>query len=125
MFWGFARLLFHFWSPTFLFWVVHFLFFASLFFGFCAGALRDTHKFFEIFGMRNLGKFSAVFYFGSPGFYFWPAHFFHIWPAHFLYLGRAFFDLGSAGSPIWAPGMFPYGEVFVKYFFRECEIYEK
>ena len=31
----------------------------------------------------------------------------------FLLVGR-FFDLGSAGIRMWAPGMFPYGEVSVK-----------
>ena len=51
--------------------------------------------------------------------------FFIFGPTFFSFLVGRFFDLGSAGIRIWAPGMFPYGEVSVKRFFSKCEILEK
>ena len=51
--------------------------------------------------------------------------FFIFGPTVFSFLVGRFFDLGSAGIRIWAPGMFPYGEVSVKRFFSKCEILEK
>ena len=121
-----------FWSAAFSYLAAHFFILGRPFFIFRSPIFwilrwgsAGYPQIFRNFRNAKFGKIFRGFLFWVAWFLFLAGPFFHIWPAHFLHLGRTFFDLGSAGSPIWAPGMFPYGEVFVKYFFRECEIYEK
>ena len=90
----------------FVFWAAAFLFLAGPFFGLCARAARATHKNCDFFIMDIFQKFSLPFFLVRCVLVFGPTFF-------FLLVGR-FFDLGSAGIRMWAPGMFPYGEVSVK-----------
>ena len=109
----------------FLFSLERFSFFGRLFLYFWRGRFLD-------FALGLRGPPTKITIFSSWTFFrkfpcllvFGPL-FFIFGTTVFSFLVGRFFDLGSAGIRIWAPGMFPYGEVSVKRFFSKCEILEK
>ena len=101
-------------ATVFLFSLDCFLFFGRLFLFFWRGGFLD-------FALGLRGPPTKITIFSSWTFFrnfscllvFGPL-FFIFGPTFFSFLVGRFFELGSADIRIWAPGMFPYGEVSVK-----------